>query len=141
VSFPRKIDQQVAPELELHIICDNYSTRKHAKGHRLAQSLSPLSHPFYSHPFLLAQSGRTLLWRNHSQVIRPGAFAAVGALVVDIFRFLDQHNLNPKPYRWTADPKRILEKLDRAWKAMLEEITILFMGHHPSQSVANLLPA
>ncbi len=30
-------------------------------------------------------------------------------------------NLNPKPYRWTADPKRILEKLDRAWEALLEE--------------------
>jgi hypothetical protein len=23
----------------------------------------------------------------------------------------------PKPYRWTADPKHILEKLDRAWEA------------------------
>jgi hypothetical protein len=43
-------------------------------------------------------------------------------LVADIFRFLDHHNLNPKPYRWTADPKRILEKLDRAWEALLEEI-------------------
>jgi hypothetical protein len=37
-------------------------------------------------------------------------------------RFLDHHNLNPKPYRWTAGPKRILEKLDRAWEALLEEI-------------------
>ena len=48
-------------------------------------------------------------------MIRSGSFRSVGALVADIFRFLDHHNLNPKPYRWTADPKRILEKLDRAW--------------------------
>jgi hypothetical protein len=27
-----------------------------------------------------------------------------------------------KPYRWTADPKRILEKLDRAWEALRAEI-------------------
>jgi hypothetical protein len=47
------------------------------------------------------------------KVIRPGSFRSVAALVADIFRFLDRHNPNPKPYRWTADPKRILEKLDR----------------------------
>ena len=56
-----------------------------------------------------------------AKVIRPGSFRSVGALVADIFRFLDHHNLNPKPYRWTADPTRILEKIDRAWEAMLEE--------------------
>src|SRR4029077_4655328 len=57
-----------------------------------------------------------------AKVIRPGSFRSVGALVADIFRFLHHHILNPKPYRWTADPKRILEKLDRAWDALLEEI-------------------
>jgi hypothetical protein len=50
-----------------------------------------------------------------AKVIRPGSFRSVGALLADIFPFLDHHNLNPTPYRWTADPKRILEKLDRAW--------------------------
>jgi hypothetical protein len=43
-------------------------------------------------------------------------------LVVDICRFPDYHNLHPKPYRWTADPKHILEKLDRALEPLLEEI-------------------
>jgi hypothetical protein len=31
LAFLRKIDQAIAPELELHIICDNYATHKHAK--------------------------------------------------------------------------------------------------------------
>jgi hypothetical protein len=56
------------------------------------------------------------------KVIRCGSFRSVGALVADIFVFLNHHNLNPKPYRWTADPRRTLEKIDRAWDAMLEEI-------------------
>ena len=30
-AFLRKIDQQVAPEFDLHIICDNYSTHKHPR--------------------------------------------------------------------------------------------------------------
>jgi hypothetical protein len=55
------------------------------------------------------------------KVIRAGSFRSVGALVADIFRFIDHHNLNPKPYRWTANPHRVLEKIDRALEAMLEE--------------------
>jgi hypothetical protein len=31
LAFLRKIDKEVAPKLELHIICDNYSIHKHAK--------------------------------------------------------------------------------------------------------------
>jgi hypothetical protein len=33
------------------------------------------------------------------KMIRSGSFRSAGALVADIFRFLDHHNLNPKPYR------------------------------------------
>ena len=55
------------------------------------------------------------------KVIRSGSFRSVGAFVTDIFRFLDHHSLNPTPYRWTDNPHRILEKLDRAWEAMFEE--------------------
>ena len=74
--------------------------------------------------------------KSPAKVIRPGSFRSVGALVADIFRFLDHHNLNPKPYRWTADPKRILEKLDRAWEARWKKYTIRFLGHHTSCLVA-----
>ena len=118
----RKIDKEVAPELELHIICDNYSTHKHAKVTAWLKR-----HPrFHLHFIPTSSSWLNLVERFFGEitakVIRPGSFRSVGALVADILRFLDHHNLNPKPYRWTADPTRILEKLDRAWEAMLEEI-------------------
>ena len=119
LAFLRKIDKEVAPELELHIICDNYSTHKHAKVTAWLKR-----HPrFHLHFIPTSSSWLNLVERFFGEitakVIRPGSFRSVGALVADIFRFLDHHNLNPKPYRWTADPKRILEKLDRAWEAML----------------------
>ena len=118
----RKTDKEVAPELELHIICDNYSTHKHAKVTAWLKR-----HPrFHLHFIPTSSSWLNLVERFFGEitakVIRPGSFRSLGALIADIFRFLDHHNLNPKPYRWTADPKRILEKLDRAWEAMLEEI-------------------
>ena len=62
LAFLRKIDQQIAPEFELHIICDNYSTHKHAKVTGWLEASPPFSHPFHSDLFLLAQSGGALLW-------------------------------------------------------------------------------
>ena len=122
LAFLRKIDKEVAPELELHIICDNYSTPKHAKVTAWLKR-----HPrFHLHFIPTSSSWLNLVERFFGEitanVIPPGSFHSVGALVADIFRFLDHHNRNPKPDRWTADPNRILEKLDRAWEAMLEEI-------------------
>ena len=31
LAFLRKIDQEIAPEFELHLVCDNYATHKHAR--------------------------------------------------------------------------------------------------------------
>ena len=53
LAFLRKIDKEVASELEVHVICDNYSTQAR-QSHRLAQTSSPLPYPFHSHFFLLA---------------------------------------------------------------------------------------
>jgi hypothetical protein len=33
-------------------------------------------------------------------------------------RYIEQHNLKPKPYIWTAQAKDILEKVKRAWYAL-----------------------
>jgi transposase len=122
LAFLRKIDKQIAPEFELHIVCDNYATHNHAKVTAWLKR-----HPHFLIRFIPTSSS----WLNlverffgeiTAKVIRAGSFRSLGALVADIFRFLDHHILHPKPYRWTADPKRILEKLDRAWEALLGEI-------------------
>ena len=107
---------------EIHIICDNYATHKHP---RVKAWLTRKSR-FHLHFTPTSASWLNLVERFFGEitakVIRAGSFRSVVALVADIFRFLDHHNLNPKPYRWTADPKHSLEKLDRAWEALLEEI-------------------
>ena len=89
LAFLRKIDKEVAPELELHIICDNYSTHKHAKVTAWLKR-----HPrFHLHFIPTSSSWLNLVERFFGEitakVIRPGSFRSVGALVADIFRFLD----------------------------------------------------
>ena len=99
LAFLKKIEGSVAPDKEIHIICDNYATHKHP---------------------------RVKAWLAFGEitrkVIRLGSFQSVPQLVADIFRFLEHHNLKPTRYQWTADPQAVLDKINRAWEALLEEM-------------------
>jgi transposase len=122
LDFLRKINQAVPSELEIHVICDNYATRKHPKVTSWLKR-----HRRFHLPFTPTSSS----WLNlverffgelTRKVVRPGNFRSVGELVADILRFLEQRNQNPTPYRWTANPENVLAKIDRAWEAFLEEV-------------------
>ncbi len=46
--------------------------------------------------------------------IRRGAFPSVGQLVAAIESYIAEHNLDPKPFIWTAKAGDILAKVTRA---------------------------
>ena len=50
--------------------------------------------------------------------IREGSFGSVQELVKAITDYLVERNLEPKAYKWRADGKEILEKIQRAREAM-----------------------
>ena len=50
-----------------------------------------------------------------------GVFRSVIDLQVAINRFVAETNLNPKPFVWTADPKRVLAAVKRG-KQTLESV-------------------
>jgi hypothetical protein len=45
-------------------------------------------------------------------------FHSIVDLQAAINRFLAEHNQNPKPFVWTADPDRIIEKVNRGKQAL-----------------------
>jgi hypothetical protein len=51
-------------------------------------------------------------------VIRTGSFVSVAELVRDIKAYLAERNANPKPYKWKAKGRIILEKICRAREAL-----------------------
>jgi hypothetical protein len=59
IKFLNQLEKQVPPELDIHLILDNYSTHKSAAVRALAQTrkAAPLPLPFHAHQRLLAQSG------------------------------------------------------------------------------------
>jgi transposase len=111
LKFLKLIDEQVPPELDIHMVLDNYRTHKHATVRRwLAR------HPRYHLHFTptsaswLNQVERWFAALTRKQ-IRRGSFSSVRDLMLKIKRYLDLYNDNPKPFVWTKSADQIFETI------------------------------
>ena len=119
IKFLKLIDQQTPKELDLHLIVDNYATHKHAKVKSWLKR-----HPrFHVHFTPTSSSWLNLIERWFREItekrLRRGTFLNVKQLVAAIQSFIDEHNENPRAFKWTAKVKPILEKIRRA-RAVLD---------------------
>jgi transposase len=127
LDFLKHLDQETPPELELHLILDNYATHKHAAVKRWLAKRPR----FHLHFVPTGSSWLNLVerfFRDFSQrAILPGSFGGVPELVDAINKYLTRHNLAPKRYAWRADGAAVLAKIQRAWEAALrtpEDFTV-----------------
>ena len=67
---------------------------------------------------LLAQRGRDLLLQLTRRRLKRGVFPSIVDLQAAINRFIEDHNAEPKPFVWTADPDTILGKVTRGIQAL-----------------------
>jgi hypothetical protein len=49
--------------------------------------------------------------------LRRGSFASLVDLQAAINRYLEEHNTDPRPFVWTAEPDAIIEKVRRGYQA------------------------
>ena len=120
LKFLRMIDANVAQELNIHLIVDNYATHKHQKVQRwLAR------HPrFHVHYTPTSASWLNMVERFFrditTQRIRRGVFHSVDELIAAIEQYIEVHNREPKPFIWTASASDILEKVKRGRETLLK---------------------
>ena len=75
---------------------------------------SPLDVPLHPDLGILAQRGfEGFFAKLTRQRLKRGVFRSVIDLQVAINRFVAETNLNPKPFVWTADPKRVIAAVKR----------------------------
>jgi len=55
------------------------------------------------------------------ECIRDRSFSSVPELIRSIMAYLKRRNEDPKPYRWRADGRKILEKINRAQQVMKKQ--------------------
>jgi len=114
IRFLKLIDGQTPPELDLHVIADNYGAHKHPKVKAwLAR------HPsFHIHFIPTSSSWLNLVERFLRELtdkrIRRGAFSSVADLIAAIEAYIAAHNQRPKPLVWTASVATIMAKVARA---------------------------
>jgi transposase len=121
IKFLKQIDAETTPELDLHLIVDNYATHKHPK----VQKWLKRHRRFHMHFIPTSSSWLNLVERWFREItdkrIRRGVFQSVEQLIAAIQAYIENHNSDPKPFVWTAKAKDILEKVGRA-RAVLNKI-------------------
>jgi transposase len=118
IKFLKQIDAETPPELDLHLIVDNYATHKHPKV------LSWLKrHPrFHQHFTPTSSSWLNVIERWFRDLtqnrLRRGVFRSVAELEQAIREYIEHHNSHPKSFVWTKKAEDILQKVTRARKAL-----------------------
>lgn len=118
IKFLRLIDKQTPPQLDLHLIVDNYATHKKVEVKRWLKR-----HPrFHMHFTPTSSSWLNLIERWFRELtdkrIRRGTFPSLKSLIGAIKEFIDKHNNEPIPFVWTAPAERILNKIAKCYKAL-----------------------
>ena len=113
LDFLRQIDKSVPPELDAHLIVDNYATHKHPRVKRWVAA-RPRFHMHFT-PTYASWLNQVEIWFNRitQRAIRRGTFRSVKDLVAKIDRFVQTDNANAQPFVWTATADSIFTKIQR----------------------------
>lgn len=111
IRFLKLINTKTSPELQLHLIVDNYGTHKHLSVQRWLKR-----HPrFHLHFIPTSSSWANMVERWFSEIttkrIRRGSFRNVKELIATIKQYIESHNQNPKVFTWTASVESIMRKI------------------------------
>jgi transposase len=118
IRFLNTIERQTPTGKVIHVILDNYAAHKHPKVRAwLAR------HPRWTFHFTPTSSS----WLNAvegffaklaKRRLRRGVFFSVIDLQMAINSFVAEHNDNPKPFTWTADPDTIIAAVKRGYQVL-----------------------
>ena len=114
LSFPRLIDRETPAELDLHPVCDNYATHKHAKVRAwVAKSFRIHLHFTPTFASWLNKVERWFALLSQRAIMRQ-TFHSVTDLKRKIMAFCEHYNKSPKPFVWVATADSIFEKLKQS---------------------------
>jgi transposase len=113
VDFLRTLDAEVPADLEAHVILDNLSAHKAPEVQRwLVRHPRFVLHftPTYSAWLNLVERFFGLLTQ---EALRRGSHTSIPQLRDAIYEYVDVHNTDGKPFRWTKTADQILESVSR----------------------------
>ena len=120
LRFLREIEANVPPDLDIHIVMDNYATHK-TSAIRSFFLKRPRWHIHFTPTAAswLNQVERFFANLTEKQ-IRRGVHRSTAALEAAITAYIDAVNTDPKPFRWTKSADDILATIKRFCLATLQ---------------------
>ena len=118
IRFLNAVEREVPAGKTIHAILDNYATHKHPKVRAWLER-----HPRWTFHFTPTSCSwlnavETFFSRLTRRRLKRGVFHSLVDLQAAINRFVAEANRNPKPFRWTADPDRVLAAVKRGKQAL-----------------------
>ena len=99
IKFLKQIDAETPPDLDLHLIVDNYATHKHPK----VKAWLKRHKRFHLHFIPTSSSWLNLVERWFREItdkrIRRGVFQSVEQLIEAIRAYIEEHNEQPQAVR------------------------------------------
>src|SRR5438128_4332232 len=114
-KFINQVEKQVPPDLDLHIILDNYSMHKSATLQLLLNSITHRRFHVHFTPTSSSWLNQVERWFGliTERMIRRGTFHNVAELERAIYQWLATWNQEPRPFVWKATAEVILDKVRR----------------------------
>jgi transposase len=118
IRFLQLINVKTPPDLDLHLIVDNYSTHKHARVKSWLKR-----HPrFHLHFTPTSSSWLNMVERWFREItdkrIRRGSFKNIPDLIATIKNYIESHNQNPRVFIWSASVDTIMNKISKCKEAL-----------------------
>ncbi len=118
IRFLNALEREIPAGKLVHVVLDNYAAHKTPEVRRWLQR-----HPRWTFHFTPTSSS----WLNavegffaklSRRRLKHGVFHSVVDLQAAINRFVDEHNENPKPFLWRADPADIIAARARGFQVL-----------------------
>ncbi|OLT30175.1 IS630 family transposase [Nocardiopsis sp. CNR-923] len=113
LDFLRRIDTEVPPELDVHLVCDNYDTHK-TKSVRDWLAEHERFHVHFT-PTSASWLNQVERWFGliQNRLLARGEFTSTDDLAARIAQWTEHYNTDPRPFIWTKPAKDIIEKFLR----------------------------
>lgn len=118
IRFLNTIEAEVPAGKLVHVVLDNYAAHKHPKVKAWLER-----HPRFTFHFVPTSCS----WLNAvegffaklaKRRLKRGVFRSIVDLQAAINRFVAEHNQQPAPFVWTADPDKIIATVKRGHQAL-----------------------
>ena len=118
IRFLNTIEATVPAGKAVHVILDNYAAHKHPRVRRWLDRHERFTFHFTPTSCSWLNAVEGFFAKLTKRRLKRGVFLSVVDLQAAVNRFVVEHNAEPRPFTWTADPDKIIAAVRRGHQAL-----------------------